>query len=118
MASIAQGEVSGGITVFGIDIDVGVKGYAGAVGGKAGGSISTTGVKGNLGGAMLFGGELEVAIDWSDAEWLGDAVDAVGDFAGDAVNAVGDFAGDVAKGAGKVLDNVADAAGDFWNSLF
>lgn len=80
MASVAQGSVKGGITLFGVDIDVGVKGYAVAAGVEAGGSISTKGVKAKIGGALAIGGGLEVSVDWSDAEWIGDAADAIGDF--------------------------------------
>lgn len=80
MASVAQGSVKGGITLFGVDIDVGVKGYAVAAGVEAGGSISTKGVKAKIGGALAIGGGLEVSVDWSDAKWIGDAADAIGDF--------------------------------------
>lgn len=80
MASAAQGGVKGGVTLFGIDIDVGVKGYAAAAGVEAGGSISTKGVKAKIGGALALGGGLEISIDWSDAKWIGDAADAIGDF--------------------------------------
>ena len=80
MASVAQGSVKGGITLFGVDIDVGVKGYAVAAGVEAGGSISTKGVKAKIGGALAIGGGLEVSVDWSDAEWIGDAADAINGF--------------------------------------
>ena len=77
MACLAQGKVQGGITVFGIDIDIGAKGYAGAAGVEAGASITTKGVKGKFGGALGLGGELEISMDWSDAKWVGDTVDTV-----------------------------------------
>ena len=82
MASIAQGKVKGGVTIFGIDIDVGIEGYAGAVGGKAGGYITTKGVKGKIGGALGLGAGLEVSVDWSDAKWLGDAADTIWNWLG------------------------------------
>ncbi|MBR4858864.1 MAG: hypothetical protein IKU08_06730 [Clostridia bacterium] len=94
MASVAQGEVKGGITLFGIDIDVGMKGYAVAAGVEAGGSISTKGVKANLSGALGLGAGLDIEVDWSDAEWIGDSIDAIGEFASDVADAaedVGDF---------------------------
>lgn len=87
MASIAQGEVKGGFTLWGIDIDIGAKGYAGAVGVEAGASVTTDGVKANFSGAAALGAGLEVSIDWSDAEWIEDGVDWIGDTAED----VGDF---------------------------
>ncbi len=110
MASLAEGKVEGGVTVFGIDIDVGVKGYAGAVGVEAGASVTTDGVTGSFGGALAFGGKLDVSVDWSDAEWIGDTVDAVGDFAEDAV----DFAGDAIEATGEFFDDV----GSFVSSKF
>jgi len=95
MASLAEGKVEGGITVFGIDIDVGVKGYAGAVGVEAGASVTTDGVTGSFGGALAFGGKLDISVDWSDAEWIGYSIDAVGDFAEDTFEATGEFFDDV-----------------------
>lgn len=110
MASAAEGKVEGGVTIFGIDIDVGVKGYAGAIGVEGGASISTSGATGSFGGALLFGGKLDVSVDWSDAEWIGDTVDAVGDFAADTV----DFVGDAAQATGEFFEDV----GDFFSSKF
>ncbi len=103
MASAAQGKVEGGITIFGIDIDVGLKGYAGAAGVEAGASITTDGATASFGGSMLLGAGLDVSIDWSDAEWIGDSIDAVGDFVSGAVDATGEFFDDV---------------GDFFSSAF
>lgn len=94
MASAAQGKVEGGVTIFGIDIDLGVKGYAGAAGVEAGGSMSFDGVKASIGGALAIGAGVEISIDWSDAEWIGDTVDAVGNFvdgAADVAEDVGNF---------------------------
>ena len=108
MASLAEGKVEGGVTIFGIDIDVGVKGYAGAVGVEAGGSITTDGVTGSFGGALGFGGKLDVSIDWSDAEWLGDSIEATGKvFAG-----VNDVVSDVVDDVGDVFEDI----GDFFSS--
>lgn len=94
MASVAQGKVKGGITIWGIDIDVGVKGYAVSAGVEAGGSITTEGVTASFSGALGLGAGLDISVDWSDAEWIGGSIDAVGDFfegAGDVVGDVGDF---------------------------
>ena len=109
MASAAQGKVKGGITVFGIDIDVGVKGYAGAAGVKAGASVTTSGVTANLDGALVLGAGLDISVDWSDAEWIGDTIDAVGDFVGDAAEAVGDYVG----GAVDFIVDVGSSVGGF-----
>ena len=109
MASLAQGKAGGGISIFGIDIDIGLKGYAGAVGVEAGGYITTNGVKGNLGGALGLGAGLEVSIDWSDATWIGDTVDAVGDFVGEAVDFVSDVGQTMWDGITSTADSVVDA---------
>lgn len=102
MASLASGKVEGGITLFGIDINVGLSGHAGAVGVEAGGSITTEGVKANFAGAAALGAGLDISIDWSDAEWVGESIDAVGEFASDMVDTASD-----------VIDGALDAAGDF-----
>lgn len=65
-AYLAKGEVSGGLSILGIDFDVSVSGKAGAVGVSAGGSITTGGVSGKIGGALGLGAGLEVSVDWSD----------------------------------------------------
>lgn len=67
-AYLAEGEVSGGITIFGVDIDVGVSGKAGGVGATAGGSVTTDGVSGEVGLGLGLGLGLEISIDWSDFE--------------------------------------------------
>ena len=108
MASVAQGKVKGGVTIFGIDIDVGVKGYAVAAGVETGGSITTEGVTANFSGALGLGAGLDVSVDWSDAEWIGDSIDAVGDFVGDATEFVGDAAEDFFEGAADVAEDVGD----------
>lgn len=116
MASVAQGKVKGGITIFGIDIDVGVKGYAVAAGVEAGGSITTEGVTANFSGALGLGAGLDVSVDWSDAEWIGDSIDAVGDFVGDATEFVGDtieYVGDAAEDFFEGASDVAEDVGDF-----
>ena len=116
MASVAQGKVKGGITIFGIDIDVGVKGYAVAAGVEAGGSITTEGVTANFSGALGLGAGLDVSVDWSDAEWIGDSIDAVGDFVGDATEFVGDaveYVGDTAEDFFEGAADVAEDVGDF-----
>lgn len=118
MASVAQGKVKGGITIFGIDIDVGVKGYAVAAGVEAGGSITTEGVTANFSGALGLGAGLDVSVDWSDAEWIGDSIDAVGDFVGDATEFVGDTIEYVGDAAGDFFEGAADVAEDVGDFLF
>lgn len=108
LASVAQGEVKGGFTVFGIDIDVGVEGYAVAAGVEAGGSITTEGVTANFSGALGLGAGLNISVDWSDAKWIGESIDAVGDFVGDATEFVGDAASDFIDGASNVVEDVGD----------
>lgn len=64
-AYVAQGSIKGGFKVFGIDVDVKATGTAAGVGVSAGGSITTNGVHGKIGGALGLGAGLEVSIDWS-----------------------------------------------------
>lgn len=118
MASVAQGKVKGGITIFGIDIDVGVKGYALAAGVEAGGSITTEGVTANFSGALGLGAGLDVSVDWSDAEWIGDSIDAVGDFVGDATEFVADAVEYVGDAAEDFFEGAADVAEDVGDFLF
>lgn len=114
MASVAQGKAKGGVTIFGIDIDVGVKGYALAAGVKAGGSITTDGVTANFSGALGLGAGLDISVDWSDAEWIEDTVEWVGD----AGEAIGDFAVDVYEAAGDFFSDAGDAIADGWDYMF
>lgn len=115
MACAAQGKVGPSFTLFGIDVDVKVKGYAGAAGVEAGASLSTDGVKANFGGAMALGAGLDVSIDWSDAKWVGDTADAVGDFVSDTASAVGDFASDAWNWAGNAVEDVGTSINNFGN---
>lgn len=64
-ACLAEGKVSGGFTVFGVKIDAGLTGKAGAVGVEAGGSITNKGASGKIGGALGVGGGVEISVDWS-----------------------------------------------------
>lgn len=118
MASVAQGKAKGGITVFGVDIDVGVKGYAVAAGVEAGGSITTDGVTATFGGALGLGAGMDISVDWSDAEWIGDTIDAVGDFVSDATEVVGSAVEYVGDAAEDFFEDVADAADGAWDFLF
>lgn len=65
-AYLAEGEVSGGFTIFGIKIDAALEGKAGGAGVSAGGSISTAGVSGKIGAGLGLGAGLEISIDWSN----------------------------------------------------
>lgn len=50
-----------------------------ATGVEAGRSISTNGVKANFSGALGLGAGSDISVDRSDAKWIGDLIDAVGD---------------------------------------
>ncbi len=81
MASAAEGKVKGGFTLFGIKVNAGVKGYAGAVGVEAGGSITTNGVKASFAGAAAIGGGVDIEVDWSGfGDWAKDTVNNIVDF--------------------------------------
>lgn len=106
MASVAQGKISRGITLFGVDIDVGVKGYAGAVGAEVGGGITTSGAKVDLSGALDLGLGLEISVDWSDAKWIGEGIDSAVKWAGDATKTVGTWIGGAADSTGKFISGL------------
>ena len=64
-ACLASGTVSGGFTIMGIEIDVGLTGKAASIGGKASGSITTGGVNTSIGASLGLGVGLDLSIDWS-----------------------------------------------------
>ncbi len=64
-AYVAQGSVSGGFTLFGIKISGTVTGKAGGAGVSAGGSVTTSGVSGEIGAGLGLGAGLKINIDWS-----------------------------------------------------
>ncbi len=113
MACVAQGEVEGGFTIFGIDIGIGLKGQALAVGVEAGGTLTTEGVTASFSGALGLGAGLDISIDWSDAKWIGDTVDAVGTFFSDAGDGISDFIDD----AGETLDDFIDDAQNVFSDV-
>lgn len=66
-AYVAKGRVSGGIKVFGVQIDLGVAGKALDVGGTAGVKYIPGKFKGKIGAGLGLGAELDISIDWSKA---------------------------------------------------
>ena len=64
-AYVAEGKVSGGITIFGIKIDGSVSGKAGGAGAKAGGKVGTDSVEGEVGLGLGLGIGLKVKVDWT-----------------------------------------------------
>ncbi len=67
-AYAAQGEVSGGITIFGVEINGSVGGGVGGAEFQAGGSVTTDGVSGEIGLGFLVGGDISISVDWSNFE--------------------------------------------------
>ena len=63
---IAEGEVSGGFTLFGIEINASVSGKLGGAGVSAGGKVTTSGVSGKIGAGLGLGAGIELSIDWSN----------------------------------------------------
>lgn len=68
-AYAAEGSVSGGFTLFGIDFDVELEGKAGGGGVGCGGSATTNGVSGSVDLGLGLGVGLDISVDWSDFEW-------------------------------------------------
>lgn len=65
-AYVATGELSGGVTIFGIKIDAKVRGYAGGAGASASGRFTTGGISGSIGAGLGLGGGVEISVDWSN----------------------------------------------------
>lgn len=65
-AYLAQGEVSGGFTLFGVKINAGVTGKVGGAGVTAEGKVTTGGISGKIGAGLGLGGDIEIGIDWSN----------------------------------------------------
>lgn len=64
-AYLAEGEISGGVNIFGIRVDLSVEGKAGGIGASAEGSVTTQGVKGKIGAGLGLGAGLAIKVDWS-----------------------------------------------------
>lgn len=69
-AYVTSGKVSGGLTIFGIEINATAKGHVGA-GFEAEGRITTGGVSGSIGGSLGLGGSVEISLDWSNFSLFG-----------------------------------------------
>lgn len=68
-AYIAEGKVSGGVTILGVKINAGLGGKVGGAGAKAGGSVTTGGVSGSASVGFVAGLEVDLSIDWSGFKW-------------------------------------------------
>ncbi len=64
-AYLAEGEISGGFTLFGIKVDLGLEGKAGGAGAKAGVEISTGCLEGEIGAGLGIGAGLKLKIDFT-----------------------------------------------------
>ena len=64
-AYVAEGKVSGGYTIMGIKVDVGVSGKIGGAGASAGGQATTSGFSGKAGLGAGVGAGIEINVDWS-----------------------------------------------------
>lgn len=64
-AYLAQGKASGGFSLFGVKIDVGVTGKAGGAGVSAGGELTTGGASGSIGAGLGVGIGFDFSVDWS-----------------------------------------------------
>ena len=64
-AYAATGELTGGLTLFGVKVDASVEGKAAGAGAKAGGKIETSSAEGELGIGLGVGLGVKVKVDWS-----------------------------------------------------
>lgn len=67
-AYVATGELSGGLTLFGVKLDASVEAKAGGAGAKAGGKVGLSSAEGELGLGVLLGLGVKVKVDWSGAQ--------------------------------------------------
>ena len=58
-------KVSGGINIFGINIDGAISGHAGGAGVKVGTVIAPSSVSGEIGAGLGLGLGIKITIDWS-----------------------------------------------------
>lgn len=68
-AYVAEGSVSGGLTLFGIKFEGSVTGKAGGAGAKAGGEVTSGAAEGEVGLGLGLGVGLKVKIDWTGFKW-------------------------------------------------
>lgn len=87
IVAAARGRVKSGVTIFGVDINITARGYAGGVGFTAGVEATTNGVSAGIDYAAGLGGGVSVSVDWSDAmsfqeirEDVSEGVDALVDY--------------------------------------
>ncbi len=64
-AYAAEGRVSGGFTICGVKIDIGISGKAGGAGGSIGGYVGTGGASGKISAGLGVGAGIDFSIDWS-----------------------------------------------------
>lgn len=68
-AYLAEGKVSGGLTILGVKLNVGAGGKLGGAGAKAGGSVTNGGVSGSASLGLGVGLQLDFSVDWSGFKW-------------------------------------------------
>lgn len=69
-AYLAEGEISGGLNILGIDINVRLHGKAGGVGVSASGAVTTGGISCGIGAGLGLGAGIDISIDWSNFKWI------------------------------------------------
>lgn len=89
-AYLAEGTISGGVTICGIKFDIGVSGKAGGAGAKAGGQVTTNNIAVEADLGLGVGVGVKFNIDFSGFENplddIGDTLEDIGDSIGEAVN--------------------------------
>lgn len=94
-AYLAKGEVEGGFTLFGIEINASVEGKLGGAGASAGGEITTGGVGASLDLGLGAGVGVDISVDWSgfDISEVKETVNNTVDDIKDGLDALGDLFG-------------------------
>lgn len=75
-AYVATGEISAGLTLVGVKVDVALEGKAGGAGAHADASVGTSSIEGSVGAGLGLGAGIKVKVDWSGA---GKALARIGD---------------------------------------
>ncbi len=107
-AYLAEGEISSGFNIFGIEVDLGVSGKAGGAGVEVGGELTTGGVEVDLGAGLGLGLGLDLKVDWSNADFptfseIGQGIEDMG-------NAIG-------NAGAAAWDGISNAGAEAWNGI-
>lgn len=109
-ACVAKGEVSGGVTLFGIKVDTSLEGKALSVEAKASAKYTNEGFSTGVGASLGLGAGVKVSVDWSEANWIKDIGESIGDVADFVKEQSKDFIGEISESFGSWGKRIASGA--------